>query len=79
MFVAVDTIAAPDHGHYRAHAPAGQEESSGKAFQYFIVASAGMGYAGFIKHEVTNFLSALNPSADVMAMANMEFDIKVRI
>tara|TARA_R110002050_G_scaffold30212_2_gene77273 strand:+ start:2883 stop:3209 length:327 start_codon:yes stop_codon:yes gene_type:complete len=72
----VDNVHSPDHGYYKKSVPPGTE-SSNKAFTYFVVAGAGMGYAGFVKHEVTNFLSVLSPSLDVMAMANMEFDLSV--
>jgi len=45
------------------------------AFSYFMIGCAGMGYAVGFKNIVVDLLSSMNPSADVLAMANVEVDI----
>eukprot|EP00211_Chloroparvula_japonica_P015549 CAMPEP_0119118292 /NCGR_PEP_ID=MMETSP1310-20130426/192_1 /TAXON_ID=464262 /ORGANISM="Genus nov. species nov., Strain RCC2339" /LENGTH=219 /DNA_ID=CAMNT_0007107639 /DNA_START=151 /DNA_END=810 /DNA_ORIENTATION=- len=72
---AANSLSSPNHGAYKLKEAPGTEGAANKTFTYFVVASAGMGYAGFVKHEVTSLLGALSPSLDVMAMANMEFDL----
>merc|ERR1711974_524497 len=46
-----------------------------KAFSYFLLATAGFTYAIAAKTTVTYFLHSMNPSADVLALANVEVDL----
>jgi len=46
-----------------------------KSFSYFVVGSAFAGYAAVTKNGVWNALNMLSPSADVLAVANVEVDL----
>jgi len=51
------------------------DEKLSKSFAYFVCGTAGMSYAYVVKSGVYDLLSYLSPSADVMALANIEVDL----
>jgi ubiquinol-cytochrome c reductase iron-sulfur subunit len=61
----------PDMGDYRREGSA----ESRRAFTYFVVGAAGVGLASTAKNLVSEFLSTMGASADVLAMANVEVDL----
>jgi len=54
---------------------ANHDEKLSKSFAYFVCGTAGMSYAYVVKSGVYDLLSYLSPSADVMALANIEVDL----
>jgi len=50
-------------------------EASKRAFSYFVVGTAGFGYSVALKNGVIGLLSTISPSADVLALANVEVDL----
>eukprot|EP01104_Vermistella_antarctica_P020309 TRINITY_DN8647_c0_g1_i1.p1 TRINITY_DN8647_c0_g1~~TRINITY_DN8647_c0_g1_i1.p1 ORF type:complete len:249 (-),score=45.69 TRINITY_DN8647_c0_g1_i1:146-868(-) len=71
-----DTIGTPSFGAYKEPESSGFADSgAAKGFAYFLVGAGGWGYATAVKAGVTDFLSAMNPSADVLAMANVEVEL----
>jgi len=46
-----------------------------KAFAYFMIGSAGMGYATMLKNGAWDFISSMSASADVLALASIEVDL----
>jgi len=46
-----------------------------KAFSYFVVGTGGFGYGVALKHGVLGLLKTISPSADVLALANVEVDL----
>jgi ubiquinol-cytochrome c reductase iron-sulfur subunit len=51
------------------------DESAKKAFAYFVVGTASMGYATAAKAGVVSALGSLSASADVLALANVEVEL----
>jgi hypothetical protein len=44
-------------------------------FTYFVIAGAGATYAAAVKNGVYDLLATMAPSAEVLAMANVEVDL----
>ena len=62
-------------GGYKRDIPGEVGEKSKTAFAYFMIASTGFVYAASAKALVRSFLGSMNPSADVLALANIEVDL----
>ncbi|EIM19481.1 cytochrome b-c1 complex subunit Rieske [Wallemia mellicola CBS 633.66] len=67
---ALDTTQVPDFSPYRS-----KNTGSNKAFSYFMVGSMGLLSSAGAKATVTDILSNLSASADVLALAKAEVDI----
>mmetsp|Transcript_29142 Transcript_29142/g.73261 ORF Transcript_29142/g.73261 Transcript_29142/m.73261 type:complete len:238 (+) Transcript_29142:76-789(+) len=67
-------VGTPDFSKVRAPATRAAEESR-RAFSYFVLGAFGVTVASAAKQTVAGILDTLNPSADVLAMANVEFDL----
>ncbi|TIB71451.1 MRG-domain-containing protein [Wallemia mellicola] len=67
---ALDTTQVPDFSPYRS-----KNTGSNKAFSYFMVGSMGLLASAGAKATVTDILSNLSASADVLALAKAEVDI----
>ena len=65
------TTDIPDYSHYRA----ASSHDGARIFQYFVVGSFGALTAVAGKATVTDFLSTMSASADVLAMAKVEVDL----
>eukprot|EP01087_Luapelamoeba_hula_P023603 TRINITY_DN86_c0_g1_i1.p1 TRINITY_DN86_c0_g1~~TRINITY_DN86_c0_g1_i1.p1 ORF type:complete len:259 (+),score=40.52 TRINITY_DN86_c0_g1_i1:53-778(+) len=50
-------------------------EVGSRTFSYMMLGTAGFGYAYGAKSAVTEFLSSMNPAANVRALANIEVDL----
>jgi ubiquinol-cytochrome c reductase iron-sulfur subunit len=61
----------PDYSHYLTSSP----HNSARTFQYFVVGAFGALTAVAGKATVTDFLSTMSASADVLAMAKVEIDL----
>ena len=66
---------APNWGSYKRCDKSPQGEKNKAAFAYFVIASTGFVYATSAKALVRAFLGSMNPSADVLALANIEVDL----
>jgi Ubiquinol cytochrome reductase transmembrane region len=55
--------------------PTRAADESRRAFSYFVLGAFGVTVASAAKQTVVCLLDSLNPSADVLAMANVEFDL----
>lgn len=51
------------------------DSTTNKSFTYFVMATAGMTYATALKSSINELLSTMSPSADVLALANIEVDL----
>lgn len=60
----------PDFSHYRA-----KSDSTNRALSYFMIGSSGLLGATAAKSTITNFLSSMNASADVLALAKVELEM----
>jgi len=65
------TTDIPDYSHYLTNSP----HNSARTFQYFVVGAFGALTAVAGKATVTDFLSTMSASADVLAMAKVEVDL----
>jgi ubiquinol-cytochrome c reductase iron-sulfur subunit len=65
-----DSTQVPDFSSYRA-----SSTSSNRALSYFMVGSLGVLSASVAKSTVTEFLSTMAASADVLAMAKVEVEL----
>ena len=65
------TTDIPDYSHYLTSSP----HNSARTFQYFVVGAFGALTAVAGKATVTDFLSTMSASADVLAMAKVEVDL----
>jgi ubiquinol-cytochrome c reductase iron-sulfur subunit len=54
---------------------AGTDQTSSRAYSYFMVGSMGLITAAGAKSTVTDFLANMSASADVLALAKVEVDI----
>jgi ubiquinol-cytochrome c reductase iron-sulfur subunit len=66
-------IASPNFGDVFRDKESG--DVTRRAFSYFVVGTAGVTYATAIKTGAVDFISSMNPSADVQAMANIEVNL----
>jgi len=57
--------------------PPSSDADGKRIFSYFIVGGAGIGTAIIAKGLVTELISTMLPSADVLAMANIEVDLSI--
>jgi len=60
----------PDFSHYRP-----KSDSTNRALSYFMIGSTGLLGATAAKSTITNFLSSMNASADVLALAKVEVEM----
>jgi len=60
---------------YSYYKKPGFEETSRRAFAYFVVGTGGAMLVAGAKNVVTDFLGAMSPAADVLALANVEVDL----
>jgi len=69
-----DIYAAPefDQGKMR---PDSDKGVTNRAFTYMMIGTAGFGYATATRAGVNDLLHTMNPSADVLALANIEVDL----
>ena len=51
------------------------EEKESKSYMYFVVGTAGAGYAAVAKNAVVGLLSSWAPAADVLAVSTIEVDL----
>jgi ubiquinol-cytochrome c reductase iron-sulfur subunit len=65
------TTDVPDYSHYLSNTG----HDSARTFQYFVVGAFGALGAVAGKATVTDFLSTMSASADVLAMAKVEVDL----
>eukprot|EP00026_Physarum_polycephalum_P013884 Phypoly_transcript_14339.p1 GENE.Phypoly_transcript_14339~~Phypoly_transcript_14339.p1 ORF type:complete len:237 (+),score=38.69 Phypoly_transcript_14339:148-858(+) len=59
--------------HYKK--PRSPEEKENKSYMYFVVGTAGVGYAAVAKNAVVGLLSTWAPAADVLAVSTIEVDL----
>eukprot|EP01137_Pigoraptor_chileana_P030176 Opistho-2@16423 len=71
-FMSSHQVDFPDFSAYRRSSP---DESARKAFTYMIVGGGGLVAATTVKTMVTEFLSTMSASADVLALAKVEVDL----
>ncbi|KAI0963117.1 hypothetical protein AcW1_000288 [Taiwanofungus camphoratus] len=67
---AKDAPQVPDFSHYEA-----KSESANRSVSYFMIGSLGLLSASVAKSTVTEFLSTMAASADVLAMARVEVEL----
>jgi len=72
-FAVVKQVEFPvdDVAYYKSPA----SELSSKVFSYFVIGTASAGYATAVKNGVFDLLATMAPSADVLALANIEVDL----
>lgn len=66
-----ETTQIPDYSAYTK----GTSDTSSRAFSYFVVGSMGLLSAAGAKSAVTDFLSNMSASSDVLALAKIEVDL----
>jgi len=69
-----NVYAEPGHEKYKV-LPYDEGNVANKAFSYFVIGTAGFSYAVAAKSTANDLLHSMNPSADVLAMANIEVDL----
>jgi len=60
---------------YARHFDEAETYTRSKTFSYFMVGAAGSGYAMGVKNIVFDLVNTMSPSADVLALANVEVEL----
>ncbi|KAK9458804.1 Rieske [2Fe-2S] iron-sulfur domain-containing protein [Lipomyces oligophaga] len=72
FYVTDNTYKVPDFGHYLKK---NKGDDSSRVYSYFMIGSLGLLSAAGAKATVTDFLSNMSASADVLALAKVEVDL----
>jgi ubiquinol-cytochrome c reductase iron-sulfur subunit len=60
---------------FKAHMKDYNPMNTNKAFAYFMIGTAGAGYATAVKNGVIDLIMTMSPAADILASANVEVDL----